>query len=241
MQDEVTLEVCVENGSRIDELIGKKADRIELCDNLAVGGTTVSYGVAENVIRRCHAAAAPVSPATPAAQVSSGGVEVPHRIRVMSMIRPRGGNFVYSSDEKSMMLRDIGVLRDLGTDGVVFGCLGSEGGLDKKTTAELIAQAAGLDITFHMAFDLVRADEQLDALNWLSCNGVTRILTHGSADPKTSIFDNRQRLLQYVEAAAALPENRRITILPGGGVTKENVREVCAVLGVKEAHGTRIL
>jgi copper homeostasis protein len=231
LEDGLTLEVCVENGSRVDELIGKNADRIELCDNLAVGGTTVSYGVAENVIGRCHAEAA--------ARVSPG--EVPHRIRVMSMIRPRGGNFVYSPDEKSMMLRDIAVLRGLGTDGVVFGCLNPEDGLDKKTAAELIAAAAGLDITFHMAFDHIRADEQIDALDWLSRSGVSRVLTHGSADPETPILDNRRRLLQYVEAAAAQNENRRIIILPGGGVTKDNVRELCAALGVREAHGTRIL
>ncbi|MDR2143668.1 MAG: copper homeostasis protein CutC [Treponema sp.] len=228
----------MENGRRIDELVGKKADRIELCDNLAVGGTTVSYGVAENVIRRCHAAVSPIPPAV-APNLPEPAPGLP--VRVMAMIRPRGGDFVYSPDEKAMMLRDIGVLRDLGTDGVVFGCLGPDGGLDKKTAAELIARAAGLDITFHMAFDHINPDEQLDALNWLSCNGVTRILTHGSADPKTSILDNRQRLLQYVEAAASLPENRRIIILPGGGVTKDNVREVCAVLGVNEAHGTRLL
>jgi copper homeostasis protein len=140
-----------------------------------------------------------------------------------------------------MMLRDIGILRDLGTDGVVFGCLDPAGCLDKKTAAELIARAAGLDITFHMAFDHIRKDEQLDALHWLSRNGVSRILTHGSSDPETSIFDNKQRLLQYIEAAGSLPQNSRIIILPGGGVTKDNVREICAVLGVNEAHGTRIL
>jgi copper homeostasis protein len=239
MQDGLTLEVCVENGSRIDELIGKKADRIELCDNLAVGGTTVSYGVAENVIGRCHTDAAPILP--DAAPILPDAVRVPPRIRVMSMIRPRGGDFVYSPGERSMMLRDIGVLRDLGTDGVVFGCLTPDGGLDRKTTAELIAEAAGLDITFHMAFDHINQDEQLDALHWLSHNGVSRILTHGSSDPETSIFDNKQRLLQYIEAAASLPQNSRIIILPGGGVTKDNVREICAVLGVNEAHGTRIL
>jgi copper homeostasis protein len=233
MQDGLTLEVCIENGNRIDELIEKKADRVELCDNLAVGGTTVSYGVAENVIGRCHAKAASAVPIPPA--------EIPRRIRVMGMIRPRGGDFVYSPDETSMMLRDIGVLRDLGIDGVVFGCLSRDGGLDRKTAAELIAQAVGLDITFHMAFDHIRADEQLDALHWLSRNGVSRILTHGSSDPKTSIFDNKQRLLQYIEAAASLPQNSRIIILPGGGITKDNVREICAVLGVNEAHGTQIL
>jgi copper homeostasis protein len=230
MRDGLTLEVCVENGSRIDELIGKKADRIELCDNLAVGGTTVSYGVAENVIRRCHAGAG-----------RTDGTEVPHRIRVMSMIRPRGGNFEYSPDETSMMRRDIGVLRDLGTDGVVFGCLTPEGSLDKKTAADLIAASSGLDSTFHMAFDLINPDEQIDALIWLASNGVSRILTHGSSDPKTSVFDNRQRLLRYIEAAQTLPENRRIGILPGGGVTKDNVRELCAALGLHEAHGTRIV
>lgn len=215
-------EVCIENGSRIDELAAKKAERVELCDNLAVGGTTVSYGVAENVIRRCRAAG----------------------IRVMSMVRPRGGDFVYDADETAMMLKDIEMLARAGTDGLVFGCLTREGGLDREKTARLAGAAAeaaafsgtGLDITFHMAFDHINAEEQFSAIDWLASQGVKRILTRGSAGGASSVMENLNRLRQYIEAAAG-----RLIILPGGGVDKDNAGEICAALGVREVHGTRLL
>jgi copper homeostasis protein len=207
-------EVCIENGTRIDELVEKKAVRVELCDNLAAGGTTVSYGVAENVIRRCRAAG----------------------IRVMSMIRPRGGGFVYDENETAVMLRDIEVMRGLGADGVVFGCLTPDSGLDRALTARLVKAAAGMDITFHMAFDQMRENEQIPALAWLTERGVKRILSHGSADGSTPIAENLPRLHRYVKAAAG-----GIIILPGGGLDINNAPELCAALGLKEAHGTRIL
>jgi copper homeostasis protein len=207
-------EVCIENGSRINELAAKKAERVELCDNLAVGGTTVSYGVAENVIARCRAAG----------------------IRVMSMIRPRGGSFVYDSDETAMMLKDIEMLRRAGTDGVVFGCLKPGGGLDAETTAKLARAAAGLDISFHMAFDAIPADEQFAAIDRLASLGIGRILTRGSSRPSSPVTENLDRLKRYIEAAAG-----RLIILPGGGIDKDNLESICAALGVNEAHGTRIV
>jgi copper homeostasis protein len=207
-------EVCIENGSRINELAAKKAERVELCDNLAVGGTTVSYGVAENVIARCRAAG----------------------IRVMSMIRPRGGSFVYDDDETAMMVKDIEMLRHAGTDGVVFGCLKPGGGLDGETTAKLARAAAGLDISFHMAFDAIPADEQFAAIDRLAALGVGRILTRGSPLPSSPVTENLGRLKRYVETAAG-----RLVILPGGGIDKDNLEGICAALGVNEAHGTRIV
>lgn len=212
--DGLIFEVCIENGTRIDELVEKKAARVELCDNLAAGGTTVSYGVAENVTGRCRAAG----------------------IRVMSMIRPRGGGFVYDENETAVMLRDIEVMRSLGADGVVFGCLTPDGGLDRALASRLVKAAAGLEITFHMAFDQIGESEQIPALAWLAEQGVKRVLTHGSADGSTPAAENLPRLRRYVEAAAG-----GIIILPGGGVTKDNAAGLCAALGLKEAHGTRIL
>ena len=212
--DKIILEVRIENGSRIDELIAKKADRVELNDNMAVGGTTVSYGVAENAIQRFHAG----------------------EIRVMSMIRPRGGNFVYNDDEISIMLKDIEILHKLETDGVVFGCLTPSGSLDREKMHVLIqaATARKLEIVFHMAFDHINYDEQLESLHWLANKGVTRILTHGSANQSDPIQNNYKRLKEYVSAG-------RIEILPGGGVTKDNYREVCTALNIQQAHGSKIL
>jgi copper homeostasis protein len=219
MVDGITLEVCIENGTRIDELIARRCvDRVELNDNIAVGGTTVSYGVAENVIRRCHAAG----------------------ITVMSMVRPRGGNFVYDKNEFAAMLRDLEILKTLGTDGVVFGCLTAAGSLDREKNLTLIKAglgAGGIEAVFHMAFDHINSDEQLDALRWLANNGIKRVRPHGSADQSSPIEQNYKRLREYVAAGSA----SGIEILPGGGITGGNYREVCEALGVKQAHGTKIL
>jgi copper homeostasis protein len=214
----ITIEVCIENGTVIGELAAKGADRIELNDNMAVGGTTVSYGVAENAIRRCHAAG----------------------IKVMSMIRPRGGNFVYNDDELAVMLRDLEILHSLETDGVVFGCLTASGSLDREKNLCLIkaAKTGNLEIVFHMAFDHIKSDEQLESLRWLANNGVTRILTHGSADQSIPIQNNYNRLKEYI-AASALTSG--LEILVGGGITKDNFAEICAELEVMQAHGSRIV
>ena len=219
MIDGITLEVCIENCTRLDELAEKGADRVELCDNLAVGGTTVSYGVAENAIQRCRAAG----------------------IKVISMIRPRGGDFVYSETELKIMQQDIETLCGLGTDGIVFGCLTAAGSLDKEKNLNLIRIAkdicfgvSKLDLVFHMAFDHINQNEQLDSLRWLAGNGVTRILSHGSADQTIRIEENYKRLKAYIAAGG-------IEILPGGGVTSSNFHKICAELGVKQVHGTRVL
>ncbi|MCL1928795.1 MAG: copper homeostasis protein CutC [Treponema sp.] len=219
MIDGITREVCIENCTRIDELAEKGADRVELNDNMAVGGTTVSYGVAENAIHRCQAAG----------------------IKVISMIRPRGGDFVYSDSEFEIMLKDLETLCDLGTDGIVFGCLTSSGSLDREKILNIIRAAKSicfgiskLDLVFHMAFDHINKAEQLESLRWLADNGVTRILTHGSANQADPIQDNYNRLKEYIAAGG-------IEILPGGGVTGSNFREICAELGIKQAHGTHLL
>ena len=177
MHNGITLEICIENGSRINELIAKGADRVELNDNMASSGTTVSYGVAENVIRRCHAAG----------------------ITVASMVRPRGGDFVYDDEEFSIMLRDLEVLQKLNTDAVVFGCLTHNGLLDKEKILRFV-KAVSLEtagskktgIVFHMAFDYIQSGAQLESLLWLADAGITRILTRGSADPSSSAADNRE-------------------------------------------------
>jgi copper homeostasis protein len=198
---------------------------------MAVGGTTVSYGVAEDAIRRCHAAG----------------------IKVMSMIRPRGGNFVYNETEFAVMTRDIEMLSGLRTDGYVFGCLTESGSLDREKILRLIrtaesngatkAAAGGkkLDLVFHMAFDHINYDEQPESLRWLAENGITRILTHGSADQSIPIQNNYRRLREYIAASQTGSETSGIEILAGGGVTKDNYREICAELQLTQAHGSRIL
>ncbi|MFJ6413404.1 copper homeostasis protein CutC [Terribacillus saccharophilus] len=205
-------EVCVENFTNVPQLIAKGADRIELCDNLEAGGTTVSHGVADVTITYCHS----------------------KNIKVMSMVRPRGGNFVFSKEEVDMMKRDLVHLKTLGTDGVVLGCLNDTGWIDEDAMISLLDLAKGLEVTFHMAFDHISPQNQLKAIDWLVERGVHRILTHGGP-LDTKIEDNLVRLNEYIEHA-----NDRIIILPGGGISNKNLELVTSELNVREVHGTKI-
>ncbi|MDQ0157823.1 copper homeostasis protein CutC [Robertmurraya andreesenii] len=206
-------EVCVENFTNVPELIAKGAGRIELCDNLAVGGTTVSHGVAGVTINYCHS----------------------KNIKVMSMIRPRGGNFVYSKEEIEMMKWDLVHLKEIGTDGVVLGCLNDTGWIDEESMITLLDLAKGLEITFHMGFDHISPGNQFQAIDWLAEHGVNRILTHGGP-LHTKIEDNLVRLKEYIDYA-----DSRIIILPGGGITNKNLHLITSAINIGEVHGTRIV
>lgn len=214
MASRLVKEFCAENVERVPEAIAAGAGRIELCDNLAVGGTTPSHGVILAAVELARPAGIPV----------------------MCMIRPRGGSFEYSGAEARIMVDDLRHAAELGVDGVVFGCLRG-GEVDRELTGRLagLAKEAGLMVTFHMAFDEISADAQPAALNLLAGLGVDRVLTHGGA-AGTPIAGNLERLRRLVDYAAG-----RLEILPGGGVTWENAEEVADAVGVCEAHGTRIV
>ncbi|MGG3467485.1 copper homeostasis protein CutC [Neobacillus pocheonensis] len=206
-------EVCVENFTLVPMAIEKGGHRIELCDNLSVGGTTVSHGVAAKTISYCHSKNA----------------------KVMTMVRPRGGNFVYSKEEIEIMQNDIVQFKQLGTDGVVIGCLNESGWIDEAAMLTLLESAKGLDVTFHMAFDQIQHEHQFEAIDWLAKHRVDRILTHGGPSSK-SIEDNLSRLKEFVDFAAG-----RIIILPGGGITDRNLNSIATVLNIREVHGTKIV
>lgn len=218
-------EFCAENMERVPAAVAAGAGRIELCDNLTVGGTSPSYGV----VRAAVAFAAK------------------HDVAVMAMARPRGGNFVYTPEEEQMMLDDVICARRLGVTGVVFGCLVAdpetgEPVIDRAMTKKLVDAAHGeLDgvapvwVTFHMAFDELSEPRQLEAIDYLAELGVERILTHGGA-AGTPIMGNVDHLKRLIDHAAG-----RITILPGGGITHENAEQVAEALGVNEVHGTKIV
>lgn len=208
----LTREFCAENMELVPAAVAAGAARVELCDNLSVGGTTPSYGVIRAAV----------------ALAGERGVGV------MCMIRPRGGDFEYTPDEAVMMRDDLAMAKRLGVTGVVFGCL-RDGHLDRALTSELVELADGVDVTFHMAFDALPADEQLGAIDWLAGQGVSRILTHGGP-AGTPIEDNLGRLRAYVDRAAGC-----VTILPGGGITWENAERIASELGVCEVHGTKIV
>lgn len=206
-------EFCAENYTDIPAAIHAGAGRIELCDNLAVGGTTPSTGVIEEAL----------------------GYAGEKGVPVMTMIRPRGGDFVYNDIELKIMHTDLIEAKKLGTDGVVLGCLTPSGWLDEEALELFIDNAEGLQITFHMAFDAIPAERQFEAIDWLAGHGVDRILTHGGA-AGTPILDNLSRLKELIAYA-----DGRLLILPGAGITFENVDQVVKELGVSEAHGTKIV
>lgn len=206
-------EFCAENFTDIPKAIAAGAGRIELCDNLAVGGTTPSTGVIEEALSY------------------AGEKGIP----VMTMIRPRGGDFIYNDTELKIMHTDLIEAKKLGTDGVVFGCLTPSGWIDEEATELLIQHADGLQITFHMAFDSIPAERQFAAIDWLAAHDVQRILTHGGP-AGTAIEDNLPRLKELMAYAGD-----RLIILPGAGITSKNLQNVVTQLGVNEAHGTKIV
>ena len=206
-------EFCAENYTDIPAAIRNGAGRIELCDNLAVGGTTPSTGVIEEVLQY------------------AGEQSVP----VMTMIRPRGGNFVYNDIELKIMHTDLIEAKKIGTDGVVFGCLTEENWLDEEALELLLETSEGLQITFHMAFDSLSKEDQFKAIDWLAERDVHRILTHGGP-AGTSIDENIPHLQDLIKHAAD-----RIIILPGGGISTQNSDQIKEALGVDELHGTKIV
>lgn len=176
------------------------AGRIELCAGRAEGGITPSIGL----IRQVRAA-----------------VTLP----VYVMIRPRGGDFVYTDDELAVMLADIDAARDAGADGLVLGTLLPDGQIDTQRTRQLIGRGAGLPITFHRAFDLTR--DPHEALATLIDLGVQTILTSGQ---QARAIDGLGLLQNLAEQAAG-----RMALMAGSGVNAGNARQLAAA-GMAALH-----
>lgn len=211
-QMKITKEFCSENFTDIPGAVAAGVTRIELCDNLIEGGTTPSYGVIKKTVAFAKE----------------------NDIGVMTMIRPRGGNFEYNEAEAEIMLADISVCAQLGSTGVVFGCL-KNNWIDEELVEKLIEAAAGMEITFHMAFDELSNEDQLRAIDWLAQRDVTRILTHGGT-AEHIIEKNYPHLKKLIEYA-----DGRIIILPGGGINFMNADTLMKELNVTEAHGSKIV
>jgi copper homeostasis protein len=179
------------------------ADRIELCAALTEGGTTPSQGM----IRRCREA---------------------FSVSLFPIIRPRGGDFLYSDDEYEIMLKDVLLCKQSSCDGVVNGLLRSNGDIDLSRTARLVEAAYPMEVTFHRAFD--RCRDPLAALEELISIGCQRILTSGQ---QPSAPDGMELIAQLVTAAS-----HRIVIMPGSGVRKENIRSLAENSGATEFHSS---
>ena len=145
-------EACVESFEKALEAQSNGANRIELCENLAVGGTTPSYGTVKICLEKLN-------------------------IPIFPMIRARGGNFVYSKDEIKIMKEDIKIFKELGVKGIVFGCLTSDNKIDLELTKELVDLAYPMEVTFHKSIDEIL--NPLDYIDDLVNIGIKRILTSG--------------------------------------------------------------
>ena len=206
-------EFCAENVTLLEKAMQAGARRIELCDNLAVGGTTPSYGVTKAAVE----------------------LAAKYHTTIMTMIRPRGGDFVYHDMEIEIMLEDIRLIAQAGSQGVVFGALTADKKLDKANLEKLIVASKGMEIVFHMAFDELSEEDQLEAIDWLSQAGVTRILTRAgvSGDSLEKRFAHYHRILEHAKG--------KIEILPGGGIDLDNRQTFIDQLGVTQLHGTKVV
>ncbi|MBC7947597.1 MAG: copper homeostasis protein CutC [Chitinophagaceae bacterium] len=203
MKGQYIIEIATSDFSTTSAAVEGGADRIELCANLAEGGTTPSYGL----IRKCRET---------------------FGISLYPIIRPRGGDFLYSEEEFEIIRQDINICRDFGCDGIVIGMLDEDGGIDIHRTSKLIAAAYPLGVTYHRAFD--RCRDPFEAMEQLIDLGCERILTSGQQPGAP----------EGVEFIAKLNKeaSQRIIIMPGSGVRAENIRMLAEKTGCIEFHSS---
>ncbi|NJB85551.1 copper homeostasis protein [Lewinella marina] len=163
---------------------------------------------------------------TPSHAAIAASLEV--GIDVMVMIRPRGGDFDYSARELDLMEKDIAVCRELGVTGVVFGMLQPDGQVARTQVQRMVEAAGPLQTTFHRAFDVCR--DPWEALEELIGLGVDRILTSGQ---RGTVPEGISLIRGLIERAGD-----RISIMPGCGITADNVAQVIALTGAEEFHAT---
>jgi copper homeostasis protein len=179
------------------------ADRIELCASLVEGGTTPSAGMMK---------------------ICRENFSVP----LFPIIRPRGGDFLYSDEEFDIMLADILLAKELGCDGVVTGILKKDGRVDKKRTSQLVQAAYPMEVTFHRAFD--RALDPFASLEDVIETGCTRLLTSGQQPGAPAGAGLIAKLVKKADS--------RIIIMPGSGVRKENIKQLAETTGAIEFHSS---
>lgn len=195
------LEICAFNLSAAIVAQASGADRIELCASPEEGGVTPSPGTIRLARENL-------------------------RISLYPIIRPRGGDFLYSDEEFRVMLRDIDYCKQVGCNGVVIGMLNADGSVDQGRCARLVEAAYPLGVTFHRAFD--RAANPFEALEVIIGIGCERILTSGQ---KPTAMEGAKLIDMLVRAA-----DDRIVIMPGSGVRSANIVELAEKTGASEFH-----
>lgn len=196
------LEICANSVASCIEAQRGSAYRVELCAAIPEGGTTPSYG-----------------------DISMAR-ELLKETRLYVIIRPRGGDFLFSELEHRIMLKDIEICRKLGVDGVVIGCLTPEGDVDMNRCRELVAAAGEMDVTFHRAFDKSR--NPFKSLEDIISLGCSRILTSGQQPKAEQGTELLKKLVQKADG--------RIIIMPGSGVNENNIAKIAQETGAVEFH-----
>lgn len=201
MSNPIVLEICIDSVESAIAAQQGGANRVELCDNLIEGGTTPSAGT-----------------------IALARQNITIDLNVI--IRPRGGDFCFSKIEFEIMKRDIQMAKELGANGVVIGLLNPDGSIDAGRTAELVALARPLSVTFHRAFDMARDPYQ--ALETLVELGIDRLLTSGQ---EISALEGLDLISDLVRQAGD-----RIIVMPGGGITERNIAKIIDQSRAKEVH-----
>lgn len=200
------IEACCPDLESVRRAVQAGANRIELCEQLEIGGVT------------------------PSKELIRWAMEVAGNVPINVLIRPRGGDFVYSEEEIQLMLQSVRMCREEGVNGVVIGALKRDGSVDIGTVSRLVREAVGLDITFHRAFD--ESTDLRQALEDIVGLGIRRILTSGGCP---TAYEGRFVILDLVQQTAG-----RISIMPGCGVRASNIDEIASVTGATEFHGSQL-
>lgn len=198
----IVLEVCVDDPAGVESAIAGGADRLELCAALALGGLTP----------------------TPGLMGLAAGAPIP----VRALIRPRAGNFRYSSAEAEILRRDIDASGEAGLSGVVIGACREDGLLDCDLISELAARARGMDVALHRAVDMLA--DPLVAVDLAADLGIATILTSGGA--VSAIAGSA------VIAAMQAHARGRVEILPGGGINAANAAGLLRATGAGALHAS---
>jgi len=197
------LEVCVDTVESAINAQNAGADRVELCNNLTEGGTTPGFGTITSVRNN-------------------------FTIGLNVIIRPRGGDFLYSDLEYDIMKRDIEICGEKGVDGIVLGILRSDGTIDLDRTAKLIEFAYPMSATFHRAFDM--CNDPFNGLEDVIASGANRLLTSGQANKADEGVELINLLIQQAD--------KRIIIMPGSGINESNIENIAVKTGASEFHLT---
>lgn len=195
------LEIATTDFVTTKQAVEAGADRIELCAALVEGGTTPSAGT----IIKCRET---------------------FDVALFPIIRPRGGDFLYTDDEFEIMMHEVKLCKQVGCDGIVVGMLTTDGKIDLLRAAKVIEAAYPLEVTIHRAFD--RSANPFEAMEQLIDLGCQRILTSGQ---KKTAIEGVELIAELIGIA-----DGRIIIMPGSGVRRENLLEIKNKTGATEFH-----